>query len=57
MLSVYVKRFKMKDKVFRSPCLQFSHPLAVMEHSVTVCMQWIRQFQFKLNCYLKFVAL
>lgn len=51
--------FKMKENwlVLDPPHLQFSRLVAVMEHPVTVCMQWIRQFQFKLNCYSKFVAL
>lgn len=59
MLFVSVKRFQMKDNwlVLDPPRLQFSHLFALLEHPVTVCMQWIRQFQFKLNCYAKFVAL
>lgn len=51
------KYLKWRIRFLDPSCLQFSHPLAVMEHSVTVCMQWIRQFQFKLNCCSKFVAL
>lgn len=51
----------MKDNflVLDSTCLKCSHLSAVMEHYVTVFMQWIRQFQIKLNyfCQTKFVAL